>query len=152
MRIGHLAKRVGATVEALRFYEKLGLLGPVRRDRSGYRIYDEQAYRALIVVRWAQSAGLTLREMALFMGGRGPSRVSALHALIDAKLDDIRASQERLRRQIARLQALRAMSWDGTCTLPKAFVDELVGAESQLGTSGASRSADSSVARASRKR
>jgi DNA-binding transcriptional MerR regulator len=48
MRIGELSRRTGLTVETLRFYERAGVLGPVTRDRSGYRVYDDQAYRTLV--------------------------------------------------------------------------------------------------------
>ena len=41
MRIGKVAKQVGVTVEAIRFYEKKGLIEPPGRNESGYRDYPE---------------------------------------------------------------------------------------------------------------
>ena len=41
IKIGELAGRTGRTVRALRLYEELGLLSPVERTESGYRMYEE---------------------------------------------------------------------------------------------------------------
>lgn len=40
MRIGELARRAGVTTKAVRYYESLGLIAPVRLS-NGYRNYDE---------------------------------------------------------------------------------------------------------------
>jgi len=37
MRIGEVSKSVGITVEAIRFYEKEGLIDAPSRSKSGYR-------------------------------------------------------------------------------------------------------------------
>jgi hypothetical protein len=40
LKIGEVAKLSGIGIEALRFYEKSGLLGRPGRTQSGYRVYD----------------------------------------------------------------------------------------------------------------
>ncbi|GBF74442.1 putative MerR family transcriptional regulator [Paenibacillus sp. 598K] len=42
MRIGELAALTGVSVRSLRYYDKLGLLTPLRRD-NGYRDYSPLA-------------------------------------------------------------------------------------------------------------
>ena len=37
MRIGEVAKRTGLNVSNVRFYERKGLLAPVREEESNYR-------------------------------------------------------------------------------------------------------------------
>ena len=38
LRIGELAKLLGTTPKTLRFYEQVGLLKPVQRSASAYRL------------------------------------------------------------------------------------------------------------------
>lgn len=130
MRIGELAKRSGLTVETLRFYERAGVLGSVTRDASGYRVYDEQAFRTLVTVRWAQEAGLRLEDIAAILGGTGSTapkaRIAILRKLVDERLETLREQIGRLERTIERLVTLRSVPFDGDCVIPAAFVDELV--------------------------
>lgn len=64
LRIGDVALQSGASVDALRFYEKRGLLKPARRRASGYREYDPDAVRLVRFIRRAQDLGFTLAEVA----------------------------------------------------------------------------------------
>jgi DNA-binding transcriptional MerR regulator len=64
LRIGDVASRSGTTVDALRFYEKRGLLKPARRLASGYREYGPDAVRLVRFIRRAQDLGFTLAEVA----------------------------------------------------------------------------------------
>lgn len=40
LRIGELAARAGASTDTVRYSERLGLLGPLVRSESGYRLYS----------------------------------------------------------------------------------------------------------------
>lgn len=41
LTIQEVAKRTGLSIDTLRYYERIGLLAPVRRDSSGYRRYSQ---------------------------------------------------------------------------------------------------------------
>ena len=41
LKIGEVSKESGIGIEALRFYERSGLLGKPVRSESNYRLYDE---------------------------------------------------------------------------------------------------------------
>ncbi len=41
MKIAEVSKRYGVSTDTLRYYERIGLLPPVPRNRSGIRDYDE---------------------------------------------------------------------------------------------------------------
>jgi len=64
MRIGELAHEVTITTEAVRYYEKIGLLAAPTRTASGYRDYDQVALQRLKFIRTAQTVGFTLGEIA----------------------------------------------------------------------------------------
>ena len=63
MRIGILARRIGCSTDALRLYERLGLLRSSRVD-NGYRDYPEEAVALGLYIRTAKRLGFTLAEIA----------------------------------------------------------------------------------------
>lgn len=63
MRIGELSERTGVSRDALRFYEKRGLLDS-RRQPNGYRDYPQDAPFLVHVIRTAQRLGFSLAEIA----------------------------------------------------------------------------------------
>lgn len=59
--IGEFAALMNMTVKALRHYEKIGLLNPVRIDQhTGYRRYDSSQFEMMMQIRQYQGLGLTL--------------------------------------------------------------------------------------------
>ncbi|TDC47916.1 MerR family transcriptional regulator [Actinomadura sp. KC345] len=65
MRIGELARRTGASPRSLRYYEQRGLLTS-RRDRNGYRRYDEAAVQLVNNLRHLLGAGLSVADVREF--------------------------------------------------------------------------------------
>ncbi len=63
MTIGTLAKQTTVGIETIRYYERRGLLEPVERRESGYRIYDENSAKKLLFIKNAQQLGFTLEEI-----------------------------------------------------------------------------------------
>jgi DNA-binding transcriptional MerR regulator len=63
LKIGEIARRSGLGVEALRFYEKSGLLDRPPRTHSGYRLYDESVLERLSFIKKAQMLGFSLDEI-----------------------------------------------------------------------------------------
>lgn len=63
MRIGELSKQAGMTVQAVRFYERHGLLPKPPRTESGYRVYGASDLRQLQFVRQAKRLGFSLQEI-----------------------------------------------------------------------------------------
>lgn len=66
MRAGKAASAAGVTVKALRDYESLGLLQPVRRP-NGYREYSAEDIRMAAEVRALASLGRAARETRPFL-------------------------------------------------------------------------------------
>jgi DNA-binding transcriptional MerR regulator len=63
MRIGEIARRTGASIRALRYYEECGLVVPGRR-RNGYRDYDERSVQSVRRVQVLLAAGLPSSAIA----------------------------------------------------------------------------------------
>lgn len=63
MTIGALAKQTGVGIETIRYYERRGLIEPVERRESGYRIFDGSSAKKLLFIKNAQQLGFTLEEI-----------------------------------------------------------------------------------------
>src|SRR5690242_3057381 len=57
LRIGDVSKHSGVGIEALRFYEKQGLLNHAGRTQSGYRLYNAEVLERLEFIKRAQLLG-----------------------------------------------------------------------------------------------
>ncbi|MFS4097566.1 MerR family DNA-binding transcriptional regulator [Streptomyces sp. AF1A] len=66
MRIGELARRAGVTTKAVRYYESLGLLAPVRLP-NGYRDYDEHDVRLTQEIRALCRLGIPVEATRPFL-------------------------------------------------------------------------------------
>lgn len=51
------------TPDALRYYERLGLLPPPQRTSGGFRVYAAETLDKLRFIKQAQTLGLTLHEI-----------------------------------------------------------------------------------------
>ncbi|MBR0404223.1 MAG: MerR family transcriptional regulator, partial [Eggerthellaceae bacterium] len=61
-RIGKISELIGISSEALRYYEREGLVAPEKSADSGYRSYSAWDVHVLIRTRMYRKYGLTLDE------------------------------------------------------------------------------------------
>lgn len=61
--IGQLARKAQIPIDTIRYYEKLGLLSPDGRTKSGWRLYGENAERTVRFILKAKDLGFTLSEI-----------------------------------------------------------------------------------------
>lgn len=67
MLIGEFAGRTGLSQDTVRFYVRKGLLTPqlsAKGGRNPYQIFTERDASTVRMIRFAQSLGMTLREIA----------------------------------------------------------------------------------------
>ena len=78
LKIGEVSQASGIGIEALRFYERSGLLGKPVRSASGYRLYDEGVLERLSFIKKAQTLGFSIflfLSLGVFAFFRDPERV-----------------------------------------------------------------------------
>ena len=63
MTIGKLAEQAHVNIQTVRYYEKIGILKPIQRRESGYRVYDESSLGQLLFIKRAQDLGFTLDDI-----------------------------------------------------------------------------------------
>jgi DNA-binding transcriptional MerR regulator len=113
LRIGEVSRRSGIGVEALRFYERRGLLGRPARTESNYRVYDESVLERLDFIRRAQAVGFTLDEIGEILAESADGRTPCRHVreLARRKLEELDSRLAELRRPRAELARTLA-EWD----------------------------------------
>lgn len=62
-RIGEVALKTGLSVDAIRFYEKTGLVPKPARTRGGYRLYRDSDIADLKFIQKAQLLVFSLNEI-----------------------------------------------------------------------------------------
>ncbi len=83
MQIGIVAKKIGLSVDAIRFYERNALLPRPPRTQGGFRQYAESDVETLAFIRRVQGLGFKLRCAAETYR---PSQAGARAAIGSTKL------------------------------------------------------------------
>ena len=105
LRIGEVARRSGVSVQAIRFYEREGLLPEPARRPSGYREYTGDAVRRLRFIRRAKDLGFSLREIRELLAlrvepgatcGTVQARVREKVARVEAKIAELERIRDAL--------------------------------------------------------
>jgi len=63
MQIGAVARKIGLSVDAIRFYERNSLFPRPQRTPGGFRQYADTDVEALSFIRRVQGLGFSLREV-----------------------------------------------------------------------------------------
>lgn len=67
LTVSQVGKRLGISADAVRYYERIGLLPPAPRSPSGYRLFGEDDVERLRFVKQVQRLGLPVTEIAEFL-------------------------------------------------------------------------------------
>src|SRR5918997_2133971 len=113
LKIGDVSKRSGIGIEALRFYEKSGLLDKPSRTYSGYRVYGEEVLERLAFIKQAQALGFSLDEIRQLVDDarRGESPCDEVREIVRRRMAEL---DERLRELHRYRKELKATleEWD----------------------------------------
>jgi len=103
LRVSQVAQQAGVSPDAVRFYEKEGLLPSPPRSPAGYREYDASIPQRIRFIKGAQEMGLKLAEIGalLEIQDRGACPCGHTKTLVERRIHEIDA-------ELNRLSALRA--------------------------------------------
>ncbi len=106
LTIGQVAARTGLSADTLRYYERLGLIGPVARTPSGRRRYGARDLSRLRFIRRAQQMGFSLAEIGQLLQMRDDPQharpqvrrlTAAKLAEVEARLTELTTLRDELR-------------------------------------------------------
>lgn len=105
MTIAEVSKQYELSADTLRYYERIGLLPPVPRTKSGIRDYDENSCAWIELMKCMRAAGVQIEALieyvALFQ--QGEKTVDARKAILIEQRDQLIARMEDMQRSLDRL-------------------------------------------------
>lgn len=115
LKIGEVAKQSGIGIEALRFYERTGLLGRPGRTESGYRVYEAAVLNRLDFIKRAQVLGFSLNEIKQIIADKqaGKSPCLEVREIVRHRLKELDERLKELRRYRKELGGA-LIKWDET--------------------------------------
>ena len=63
MTIAEIAEKYGLSTDTLRYYERIGLIPPVRRNKAGNRDYGEMDHKVIGFVKRMRQAGVSVESL-----------------------------------------------------------------------------------------
>lgn len=110
LTIGKVARRVGVSIDTVRFYERNGLIPEPPRSAAGYRHYPEDTVSRIRFIRRAKELGFSLQDIRELLALRvdPEARSAEVKARAEAKVADIDARIRALMRMKVTLVAITA--------------------------------------------
>lgn len=97
--IKEMAEKTGISQYTLRYYDKIGLLPELRRNKNGARQYTEEDFQTLELIRCLKVGNMPLKEMRAFL-----ELYNQGDKTVEERLTLLRAHREALQKQIAEMQ------------------------------------------------
>ena len=110
-----MASRCGMTAHTLRYYERVGLIQPVRRGRNGHRRYSDQDGEWLKFLKSMRATHMSIREMKRYAALRegGNKRVDEQRKILEnhrlsleTRIADLKNAQALLTHRIEQFSKL----------------------------------------------
>jgi DNA-binding transcriptional MerR regulator len=109
LRVGALSNLTGVSIDAIRYYERRGVLPRATRTEANYRLFPAECVERLAMVRRLQDVGFTLDEItdalqAHDAGGatcdRERWRLEAVKERIDEQIHELVTTRDKLDSQL----------------------------------------------------
>lgn len=110
-KIGELSRMFGIGVDSIRYYEKVGILNPIRNPDNNYRSYTMEDFRRLALIRELLGLGYSTEQIRHFITDRTVAKTcdmltTELTALDDRirHLEDVRTTLQNRLNMINRME------------------------------------------------
>ncbi|MBO6046176.1 MAG: MerR family transcriptional regulator [Erysipelotrichaceae bacterium] len=98
MKIQDVAKRFDLSTDTLRYYEKIGLIDPVAKNKSGHRDYSEYDLYRIEFLKRMRAAGCSIDTLKAFVDlyNIGPKTIPQRQQLLRDQLKRLNEEIEQL--------------------------------------------------------
>lgn len=105
MTIAQVSKKYDITQDTIRYYEKIGLLPKVPREKSGIRNFDEASCRWLEFIKCMRSAGMSIEALSKYVAlyKEGKETLSQRKELLENQRKLLLEKQKNIAETIERL-------------------------------------------------
>jgi DNA-binding transcriptional MerR regulator len=113
LKIGEVAQRSGLSVKTIRFYSDEGLIQPISRSEGGYRLFDDEVFAELTLIRTLKAMDIPLQDITRILESKrsGVCTCASLKATIRCKAGEIQQKITALRHLHQELNTLLS-SWE----------------------------------------
>ena len=107
MTIAEVSKKYQLTADTLRYYERIGLIPPVPRTKSGVRDYDAESCGWVELMKCMRSAGVQIEALIKYVElfRQGEETIAARKAILLDQRDQIVERMAEMQRSLDRLNA-----------------------------------------------
>lgn len=105
MTIAEVSRQYGVSPDTLRYYERIGLIPPVPRNKSGIRDYDEASCGWVELMKCMRASGVQIEALVEYVAlfRQGDETLEARKALLIEQRDLMLARMSELQASINRL-------------------------------------------------
>lgn len=111
MLISEVSEKYGISPDTLRYYERVGLLPPVRRSKSGLRDYSESDLNWIDFIKCMRNAGLPIEQLAQYVQlfPQGDATVEARKKILQDQRNELAGRIAELQRTLDLLDSKIAL-------------------------------------------
>lgn len=105
MTIAEVGKKYNLTPDTLRYYERIGLISNVPRNKNGIRNYDDKTCKRIEFIKCMRDAGVEIEILIEYMSlfEKGKSTVSARKELLEEQRKRLLEKQKNINITIDKL-------------------------------------------------
>jgi DNA-binding transcriptional MerR regulator len=102
MKIMEVSEQYGISSDTLRYYERIGLIQPVNRNRSGIRDYNELDLRRVEFIKCMRSAGLPVEVLIEYVGlvQKGDHTIEARKEILKEQREQLAARMREMQKTL----------------------------------------------------
>lgn len=123
-----LADTAGVGVEAVRFYQRRGLMREPQREGNGFRQYSQEDVRRLQFIKRAQDLGFSLDDVATLVSLSADTDQDRVREIAQQRIVDIRQRAAQLSAMASALEGMvsccQRSSPHEACPIIAALVDQ----------------------------
>jgi DNA-binding transcriptional MerR regulator len=104
--IQQVAEQTGLSIDTLRYYERIGLIEPVRRAANGHRRYGQHDIAWLQLLMRLRETGMPIAQMVRFaqLRRQGPATATERRLMLEEHQRTLQARMQRLELHMAALE------------------------------------------------
>lgn len=105
MTIAEVGKKYNLTPDTLRYYERIGLISNVPRQKNGIRNYDDKTCRRIEFIKCMRDAGVEIEILIEYISlfEKGKSTVKAKQQLLEEQKEKLLNKQKNINETIKKL-------------------------------------------------
>jgi DNA-binding transcriptional MerR regulator len=102
MKIAEVSEHYGLSADTLRYYERIGLLSPVNRGRSGIRDYCDADIRRVEFIKCMRSAGIPVETLIEYVGlvQQGDQTIEARKEILKEQREQLAARMKEMQKTL----------------------------------------------------